>query len=134
MRTGSKIIVGVALAGLAAAGGAAFTAGAGLDAGDTTSFIGGKASVAVVGATLDTVNYNYTLAAGEGAPAIVHGVGLIFGEDMTGKTVSLRLNGDTDAPDGQNCVTATPTTHVTCTFDDFDTVDLTTLQVLVTGN
>jgi len=57
MRTPSKIITALALAGLAVAGGAAFTAtGVDTQAGDT-QFIGGTVSQTVTGAVLNKIVY-----------------------------------------------------------------------------
>ncbi len=60
MRTSKKIIVGIAIAGLAAVGGAAFT-GTGLDQGSvpTAVFVGGTVSQSLAGAALVSVTYGY---------------------------------------------------------------------------
>jgi len=59
MRTPTKVITALALAGIAVTGGAAFT-GAGLtNMADTQQFIGGTVAQTVVGATLSTVVYHY---------------------------------------------------------------------------
>jgi hypothetical protein len=61
MRTPSKIITALALAGLAVAGGAAFTA-PGLDntVADNSAFIGGGVNQVITGATLLDVDYEYS--------------------------------------------------------------------------
>ncbi len=64
MRTPSKIITALALAGLAVAGGSAFTA-AGLEKGgaaDADGFVGGTASQSVEGATLTNIAYEFANA------------------------------------------------------------------------
>ena len=61
MRTPSKIITALALAGLAVAGGAAFTGGGLTCAADPPeAFVGGAVSTAVDGAVLNDVDYEWT--------------------------------------------------------------------------
>ena len=63
MRTPSKIIVAVALAGMAVAGGAAFTGGGLAIGGDgqapASQFIGGSVNQTVTGAEVVAVDYTY---------------------------------------------------------------------------
>ena len=60
MRTPSKIITALALAGLAVAGGAAFTATGIIDGAPTTAYVGGAVSQSVAGAvTLSSIAYGF---------------------------------------------------------------------------
>src|SRR5664279_2360612 len=89
MRTPTKIITALALAGLAVAGGAAFTGG-GLNysPGLTTAFVGGQVSTAVAGAQL--VDVDYTWAADVTAGSTIKTVALTFsGTTPDGSVVAI---------------------------------------------
>jgi hypothetical protein len=113
MRTASKIIVGATLAGLAAAGGAAFT-GAGLTqhVNAATQFIGGTVQETITGADVTGVVYNYSPT-----DSIVTSVDLTFAATVENRIVTIQLGHnytctvDTMTPTSATCdTTANPET------------------------
>jgi hypothetical protein len=106
MRKTSKIITALALAGIAVAGGAAFTAGGVTDTSATKGFVGGSVSQNVEGAVLTSVNYTYGEELGIGT---VSSVALTFSIDApnqaTGKDVNIAFtpNGTEAGGDVFNC-------------------------------
>lgn len=81
----------VAVAGLTAAAGSAFT-GTGLSTtAGPTQFVGGTVSQSVTGATLSSIVYGYT----DGTKTAVSSVTLTFGDATGGKTPSVVLTGGT---------------------------------------
>jgi hypothetical protein len=103
----AKILGAVAAAGVIAAGSSAFTAGglsttAGADA---DNFIGGQVSQTITGATLKSVAY--TNDPTSATPSIT-AVTLVFDEDLTGRPVTISLDGGA-------------TTVFPCVLDEYDT-------------
>lgn len=89
MRKSTKIAVGVAFAGLAAAGGAALT-GSGLTNGaGSTQFVGGTVSQSVTGATLADVAYTFT----DSSNTKVSGISLTFSSTADGTHVAVTPSG-----------------------------------------
>jgi hypothetical protein len=83
MKTPTKIITALALAGIAVAGGAAFTAGGLTDTAAGTQFIGGQATQTVNGATLKSISYDF---ADSSARTLVKTIVLTF-DETTGKVL-----------------------------------------------
>lgn len=93
MRKFHKILTAVAVAGIAFAGGSAFT-GTGLtnDAG-ASQFIGGQVSQSVTGATLENVAYAFADAT---AKTSVNQITLTFADTADGLEVAATPSGSTD--------------------------------------
>lgn len=89
MRKSHKIVTAVAVAGIVFAGGSAFT-GTGLSttAGET-QFIGGQVSQQVTGATLATVDYDFTNTTQES----INKINLSFANTEDGKPVVVTTTG-----------------------------------------
>jgi hypothetical protein len=87
--TNKKLLGALAVAGIVAASGSAFT-GAGLtnNAG-STQFVGGTVSQSVTGATLTNVAYSFTDATNRTADTVT----LTFAADALGKQVAVALTG-----------------------------------------
>ncbi|MGJ9402716.1 hypothetical protein [Arthrobacter sp. KK5.5] len=85
MRKPAKIVTALAVAGLAFAGGSAFT-GTGLsNTAPATQFIGGTVSQSVTGATLAGVTYGFADA---GTNTLVNEITLAFADTADGRTVA----------------------------------------------
>jgi len=85
MKTPTKIITALALAGIAVAGGSAFTAAAGLTDSQTAHFIGGSVAQSITGGTLATTTYTYDATSLAGPT--VTAAALTFTSASVGKTV-----------------------------------------------
>jgi hypothetical protein len=111
MRTSSKIIGAVAVAGLVAAGGSAFTATGLARTAPASQYVGGTVSQSVTGATLSDVSYHFSDAP---ANTSVASITLTLSGDVEGKTPSITLAGVskpfscTEVSEGSS--TCTPTT------------------------
>ncbi|MCW2493940.1 MAG: hypothetical protein JWN47_3304 [Frankiales bacterium] len=91
MRKSTKFLAAVAFAGLAAAGGSAFT-GSGLSTSGSAAadqFVGGTVSQAVTGATLSNVAYTYS----DGTKTAVTAITLTFVNTTDGRTVAVTPSG-----------------------------------------
>lgn len=91
MRTNTKFLGALAVAGLVAASGSAFT-GTGLATSGTAAsaqFVGGTVSQAVTGATLTTVAYGFT----DTTDTKVSTITLTFSTTADGKTVTVAPSG-----------------------------------------
>lgn len=115
MRNSAKLLTSLAVAGLAFAGGTAFTGSGLTNAAPTTQFVGGTVSQSIQGATLNAVDYTYV----DASNTSVASVNLTFADDAAtyGKAVTAVLNGGT----GTNLTcsgTLSSTVHaVTCSSD-----------------
>jgi hypothetical protein len=100
MRNSYKVLTAVAVAGLALAGGSAFTgAGLGRTSGAPDSqFVGGTVSQTVTGATLTGVEYGF-VGALTGPQTSVNKVTLTFADATGGKTPVIKLNGNAVSDD-----------------------------------
>jgi hypothetical protein len=117
MRISSKITVGVALAGLAAAGGAAFT-GTGLaNNAPATQFIGGTVSQSVTGATLSGITYGF---ADDQAKTQVNSITLAFTGTENGRTVTVTPAGGTG---GTFACSSTNNNASACSYSPADSED-----------
>jgi hypothetical protein len=105
MRKSSKLIGALAIAGIAAAGGTAFTA----SNTQAASQVVGYGSTTISGATVSSMAYNLN-AAGDN----VNTVTLVLVGDTTGSAVSIGFNGGTTT----GCGTGTFTTVTTYTCDN----------------
>ena len=84
----AKIIFGaIALTGAVAATGGAFTAGGLVREPDATVFVGGEVSQTIEGATLESIDYDYT----DASNSSVNEVTLTFSAEIA-KDVDIRLN------------------------------------------
>ena len=84
MRTSLRILAGLAVAGVLAAGSFAFTSTGVTNSAGATQFVGGTISQSVTGATLATVVYGFSDAP---ANTAVHTVALTFSDaNSDGKT------------------------------------------------
>lgn len=93
MRTSSKFLSAVAVAGLVAATGSAFTAG-GLGSNPADQFVGGNVAQNVVGTTVTSVVYDTDEAANT-----ISSVTLTFGNELVdGKTPTLVFGGTGTQP------------------------------------
>lgn len=114
MRKSHKILTAVAVAGIAFAGGSAFT-GTGLTTTvDASQFIGGQVSQTVTGATLSGVDYDFT----DTAQGTVNGINLSFaGDTPDGAPVTVTPKGVGGGTFDCTAVStgASPSTS-TCTF------------------
>ncbi len=130
MRTSAKFLTAVAVAGLVAVTGSAFTAG-GLGANPAAQFVGGKVTQSVVGTTVTGVVYDTDEAANT-----ISSVTLTFGNELVdGKTPTLVFGGTGTQPYacaavasgvGANTSVCTPTTLGSPAAN---TVDSTTITV-----
>jgi hypothetical protein len=90
MRKSLKVLTAVAVAGLALAGGSAFT-GTGLATSGTAAsaqFVGGTVNQSVTGATLSTIAYTFADTTNTSATAVK----LTFADATGGKTPTIELN------------------------------------------
>lgn len=85
----TKICVAVAVAGVVAASGAAFTATGLTNNAGPTQYIGGTVTQAVTGATLSDVAYGFT----DATKTSVNLVTLTFSNDVNGKTPTIAFAG-----------------------------------------
>ena len=131
MRSNQKKILGaVAIAGLVAATGSAFT-GTGLSttgSAASAQFVGGTVSQAVTGATLSQIQYAFS----DGTNTAVNGITLTFAAGADGKDVSVATTGGS----GGSFACADVASNVsTCTFTATDAelgyTGLTSLAVTV---
>ncbi|WP_372698873.1 hypothetical protein [Arthrobacter sp. JSM 101049] len=109
MRKSHKLLTAVALAGIAFAGGSAFT-GTGLtnEAG-STQFIGGQVSQSVTGATLAGVDYDFT----DSTQDSIKTINLSFANTEDGKAVTVNPQGGTGGAFSCTTISANAST---CTF------------------
>jgi hypothetical protein len=110
MRSNHKKILGaVAVAGLVAATGSAFT-GTGLTrTAPAAQFVGGTVSQAVTGATLSQIQYAFS----DGTNTAVNGITLTFAAGADGKDVSVATTGGSG---GTFTCTAVASNASTCAF------------------
>jgi|GEM_PF-3945958 len=134
MRTPSKIITALALAGLAVAGGAAFTAGGVVNA-HPDQWIGGAVTQNITGAHVSTIAY--TPAALDLTKTTVHEVVVTFAdEESDGKTVALAFSGsDVGSFVNQTVPTGAGDNFVTftSTSTDNDAAGITAATITVSG-
>lgn len=113
MRTSHKLLTAAAVAGIAFAGGSAFT-GTGLaTTAGSTQFIGGQVSQAVTGATLAAVDYDFT----DPTQETVNAINLSFANTEDGKPVVVQAQGGT----GTFTCSDTLANASTCTFTGAET-------------
>ncbi|MDX6268503.1 MAG: hypothetical protein QOD70_3243 [Frankiales bacterium] len=105
MRKSSKLIGALAIAGIAAAGGTAFTAGNS----QAASQVVGYGSTTISGATVASMTYNLSPAGDN-----VNSVQLVLAGDTTGSAVSIGFNGGA----ATSCGTGAFTTVTTYTCDN----------------
>ena len=105
MRKSSKLIGALAIAGIAAAGGTAFTA----SNTQATSQVVGYGSTTISGATVSSMTYNLSSAGNN-----VNSVTLVLAGDTTGSAVSIGFNGGALT----SCGTGTVATDTTYTCDN----------------
>lgn len=91
MRKNIKLLGAVAVAGLVAATGSAFTATGLATTAGATQFVGGTVSQSVTGATLSSLVYGFT----DTTKTAVNSVTLTFGDATGGKTPTISLTGGT---------------------------------------
>jgi hypothetical protein len=126
MRSNTKILGAVAIAGLVAAGGSAFTATSTVD--QATRHIGAT-SQAITGVTVDSVNY--TVGASDVTTAVSFHVAEVLG---TGDTVTAVITSGTvtgaagTATDDCTAAAATVGTDLTCSFGT-GVANVTSLQI-----
>jgi hypothetical protein len=89
MRKSTKFLGALAVAGLVAAGGSAFTSTGVTNNAGPTQFIGGTVSQSVTGATISTIAYNFSDATKTAVTTIV----LTFADATGGKTPTLVSTG-----------------------------------------
>jgi hypothetical protein len=128
MRTSSKFLSAVAVAGLVAATGSAFTAG-GLGANPAAQFVGGSVAQNVVGTTVTSVVY-----ANNEAANTISSVTLSFGNELVdGKTPTLVFGGTGAQPYTCAAVTVAVGTNTSVCSPNLtaaaNTVDSTTITV-----
>jgi hypothetical protein len=128
MRTSSKLLSALAVAGVVAATGSAFTAG-GLGATPPDQFVGGSVAQTVVGTTVTSVDYNT-----DETTNTITSVTLTFGnERVDGKTPTLAFGGDGTQPYTCSEVTAAVGVNTSICLPDgaaaANTVDSTTITV-----
>lgn len=126
MRTNTKKILGaVAVAGLVATGGSAFTAGGFSTSGATGGFVGGKAAQSIVGATLS--NSAYTVVDNK-----ITSVKLTFGNQaaLVGKAVTVSF--DSGATTAYPCGPVASDFTTTCTAAAIDQVANTAASLNIT--
>jgi hypothetical protein len=128
MRTSTKLIGAVAVAGLVAAGGSAFTATGITNNAGSTQYIGGTVSQDVTGATLSSVTYSFGDAP---ANTAVHSVALVFADATTdGKTPTVAFTGGNVV--AFTCDVIAVGTHLsTCTTAGADRVGVSSLAITV---
>ena len=108
MKTPTKVITALALAGIAVAGGAAFTGGGLTDTqAGSDHFVGGSIEQTVVGANLVTTTYTYNTATTD---QLVETATLTFAKDAQGRYVHAKI-GSTPAT-CRSTVGSNPTTAV----------------------
>jgi hypothetical protein len=109
MRKSSKVFGAVAVAGLVAAGGAAFT-NSNTFASGATAPLTGYASTSVSGGTINSLKYNLD-AAGDNVDSVT----LVLANDTTTSAVSIGFNGAATSSCGTGTYSATTTdTTYTC--------------------
>jgi hypothetical protein len=92
MRKFTKLVGAVAVAGLVAAGGSAFTATGLLNSAGASQYIGGTVTQSVTGATLESIEYGFSDSP---ANTSVSSVTLGLSGDVDGKTPGISLTGGT---------------------------------------
>ena len=130
MRNSYKVLTAVAVAGLALAGGSAFT-GAGLSttgAASAPQFVGGTVTQTVTGATLTGIDYGF-VGGPTGPQTTVNQVTLTFADATGGKTPAIKLN-DVAVPPGDCGAIAGTTTYtsvcnLTTAVPDVNKIDVT---------
>jgi hypothetical protein len=92
MRTNNtkKLLGAVAVAGVIAAGGSAFTGTGVTSTAAASQFVGGTVQQAVTGATLNDVSYGFS----DATNTAINAVTLTFAADALGKTVGIALTGN----------------------------------------
>jgi hypothetical protein len=128
MRKSTKLIGAVAVAGLVAAGGSAFTGSGLTNNAGSAQYVGGTVSQSVTGATLSTVAYSFGDAP---ANTAVHSVALVFADATTdGKTPTVAFTGGNAV--AFTCDVIAVETHLsTCTTAGADRVGVTSLAITV---
>jgi hypothetical protein len=128
MRKSTKFLGALAVAGLLAAGGSAFTGTGVTNNAGATQFVGGTISQNVTGATLSSVVYAFGDAP---ANTAVHSVALTFADaNSDGKTPTIAFAGGNAV--AFTCDVIAVTTHLsTCTTDGVDRVGVTSLAITV---
>lgn len=111
MRTSTKIFGAVAVAGVVAASGGAFTASNTFASGATAPLTG-YATTTVTGGTVNSLKYNL-----DSSGANIASVALVLANDTTTSAVSMNFNGGTSFSCGTGTATTTApiTTSYTCT-------------------
>ncbi|MCW2541491.1 MAG: hypothetical protein JWN95_3216 [Frankiales bacterium] len=90
MRKSTKFLAAVAFAGLAAAGGSAFTGSGVTNNAGASQFVGGTVSQSVTGATLSSLEYSYA----DASNTAIHSALLTFADaDSDGKAVGIVFTG-----------------------------------------
>ncbi|MDQ1717533.1 MAG: hypothetical protein QOE89_1486 [Pseudonocardiales bacterium] len=112
MRMSTKFLAAVAFAGLAAAGGSAFTGSGVTNTAGATQFVGGTVSQAVTGATLSGVTYGFADAP---ANTQVSTITLAFADTADGRTVAVTPSGGAAGVGAFSCVAVTSNAS-TCTY------------------
>jgi hypothetical protein len=107
MRKNFKLLGAVAVAGLVATTGSAFTASSGLPAASVTK---GYGSQTITGVTATSVTYN-TNTAGD----TISSVGLVLTGDTTARTIQIAFNDAAPATCSAAGTFATPSTTYSCT-------------------
>jgi hypothetical protein len=129
MRKSTKFLAAVAFAGLAAAGGSAFT-GSGLSTSGSAAadqFVGGTVSQSVTGATLSSVAYSYA----DTSNTAIHSALLTFADaNSDGKSVGIVFSGGNAA--AFTCTAVEATNHTsTCTATTADETGVTSAAITV---
>jgi hypothetical protein len=117
MRKSFKIMTGLAVAGIAAAGGSAFTATGLATTGNAASaqFVGGTVTQEVTGGTLSNIEYGYVA---DGTNTSVNTITLTFANALSnGRAVTATA---TDGSDGTFGCTAIALASSTCTWTPGD--------------
>jgi hypothetical protein len=128
MRKSTKFLGAVAVAGLIAAGGSAFTGTGVTNGAGATQFVGGTVSQSVTGATLSSVTYSFADAP---ANTAVHSVALVFADENTlAKTPTVTFTGGNAVAFTCDVIAAT-TRLSTCTTAGVDGVGVTSLAITV---
>lgn len=128
MRMSIKLLGAVAVAGLVAAGGSAFTGTGVTNNAGATQFVGGQVSQSVAGATLSSVAYTF---AGDGSNTAVHSVSLTFADANADlKVPTIVFTGGNDVT--FTCAAIAAATHQSvCTADTVDRTGVTSLAITV---
>ena len=128
MRTSFRILAGLAVAGVLAAGSYAFTSTGVTNNAGAAQFVGGTVSQSVTGATLSSVVYSFGDAP---ANTAVHSVALTFADaNSDGKTPTVVFTGGNAV--AFTCDVIAVTTHLsTCTTAGVDRIGVTSLAITV---